>query len=65
MLVKNIQLKLFKLESKIERAENMSSGSIEDESRIDDLHYNLLKLQEQLMLPLYRSKYDRQKKTVL
>lgn len=43
---KNIEELIFELESKIEKAENNSSGSIEDESRLDDLHCELLKLEE-------------------
>jgi len=43
---KVIQQKIFELESKIERAENNSLGSIEDESQLDDLHYLLLSLEE-------------------
>jgi len=46
---KNIQWQIFELEAKIEHAENMSSGNIDDESRIDDLHCQLLKLEEQIV----------------
>ena len=37
---------IFELQAKIERAVNRSSGNIEDESRIDDLCYELLQLEE-------------------
>jgi len=40
------QQKTFDLEVKIERAVNLSSGSVEDESRIDDLYYELLELEK-------------------
>ena len=40
------QQKIFELQAKIERAVNLSSGSIEDESRIDDLCCELLQLEE-------------------
>ena len=43
---KIIQQQILKLQAMIEHAENHSSGSIEDESRIDDLHYALLELEE-------------------
>ena len=43
---KNIEQQIFELEAKIEHAENNSSESIEDESRLDDLHCELLKLEE-------------------
>lgn len=43
---KIIEQQIFELQTKIEHAENHSSGSIEDESRIDDLQYELLKLEE-------------------
>lgn len=43
---KNTHQQIFELQAKIERAENSSSGSIEDESRLDDLHCELLKLEE-------------------
>lgn len=36
-----------KIEAKIERAANESSGNIEDESRIDDLYCEILKLEEE------------------
>lgn len=45
---KNIEQQIFELQSKIERAENNSSGSIEDESRLDDLHCEFLILEEKL-----------------
>lgn len=44
--IKNIEQVIFELQAKIEHAENMSSGSIEDESRIDDLQCELLELEE-------------------
>jgi len=40
------QQQTFELQAKIERAVNRSSGSIEDESRIDDLCCELLQLEE-------------------
>ena len=40
------QRQIFELQAKIECAENRSSGSVEDESRLDDLHCELLKLEE-------------------
>ena len=43
---KMIQQQTFELQAKIERAVNRSSGSIEDESRVDDLQYELLKYEE-------------------
>ena len=43
---KNIKQQIFELQAKIEHTENHSSGSIEDESRLDDLHCELLKLEE-------------------
>lgn len=43
---KNIQQHIAYLEAKIEHEVNCSSGSIEDESRIDDLCCELLKLEE-------------------
>jgi len=43
---KNIQSKIFGLQIKIEHALNQSSGNVEDESRIDDLCCDLLKLEE-------------------
>lgn len=43
---KTIKQQIFELQAKIKRAENRSSGSIEDESRFDDLHCELLKLEE-------------------
>lgn len=43
---KIIEQQIFELQAKIEHAENHSSGSIEDESRLDDLHSELLKLEE-------------------
>lgn len=46
---KNIEQQIFELQAKIENAENKSSGSIEEESRLDDLHCELLKLEEQLI----------------
>lgn len=45
---KNIQRQIFELQTKIEKAENNSSGSIEDESRLDDLHCEFLILEEKL-----------------
>ncbi len=42
----NIHQLIFKLQAKIEHAENMSSGSIEDESQIDDLRLEFLKIEE-------------------
>lgn len=45
---KNIDQSIFGLQGKIERAENNSSGGIEDESRLDDLHCELLALEEML-----------------
>jgi predicted nucleic acid-binding Zn-ribbon protein len=39
---------IFELQGKIEKAENNSSGNIEDESRLDDLHCELLALEEML-----------------
>lgn len=45
---KNIEKQIFELHAKIENAENNSSGNIEDESRLDDLHYKLLRLEEQI-----------------
>ena len=45
---KSIQQQICELEARIQRAINHSSGSIEDESRIDDLHCALLELEEQL-----------------
>ena len=47
---KNIPSKIFGLQMKIEHAENLSLGTIEEESRIDDLECELLKLEEQLLL---------------
>jgi hypothetical protein len=44
--VKIVEQQIFGLQAKIEHAENHSSGSIENESRIDDLHCELLKLEE-------------------
>lgn len=43
---KNTQRQIFALEAKIEQAVNLSSGSIEDESRIDDLCCELLQFEE-------------------
>ncbi len=43
---KIIEQQIFELQAKIEYAENYSLGSIEDESRLDDLHYEFLKLEE-------------------
>ena len=43
---RTIKQKIVDLEARIERAENCSSGSIEEESRIDDLYYQLLKLED-------------------
>lgn len=43
---KNTQQQIFALEAKIERVVNHSSGSIEDESRIDDLCCELLQFEE-------------------
>lgn len=43
---KIVQQQILELQAKIERAERYSSGNIEDESRIDDLHCELLKLEE-------------------
>jgi len=43
---KNTQQQIINLEARIERAVNCSSGSIEDESRIDDLCCELLKFEE-------------------
>ena len=43
---KMTQQLIFELEAKIERAVNRSSGSVEDESRIDDLCCELLQLEE-------------------
>lgn len=43
---KIIQQQIMELQARIEHAENHSSGSIDDESRIDDLHCALLKLEE-------------------
>lgn len=43
---KNIQSKIFELEAKIEHAVNKSLGSVKEESRIDDLCCDLLKLEE-------------------
>jgi len=43
---KMTQQQIFELEAKIERAVNRSSGSVEDESRIDDLCCELLQLEE-------------------
>ena len=43
---KMTQQQIFELQAKIERAVNHSSGSIEDESRIDDLCCGLLQLEE-------------------
>ena len=40
------QQQIFDLQAKIERAENLSSGSIEDESRLDDLYCEHLKFEE-------------------
>ena len=40
------QKQIYELEAKIERAVNRSSGSIEDESRIDDLYCELLQIEE-------------------
>ena len=45
---KDIQSKIFELEAKVEQAIDQSSGSPEDESRIDDLFYNLLKLKREI-----------------
>ena len=45
---KNIGQQIFELQAKIENAENNSSGNIEDESRLDDLHCKLLRLEEQI-----------------
>lgn len=46
---KIVQQQIFKLQAKIERAESRSSGNIEDESRVDDLHCELLKLEEAIV----------------
>lgn len=43
---KNVQQHVACLEAKIEHEVNLSSGSVEDESRIDDLSCELLKLEE-------------------
>lgn len=43
---KNIYHQIANLEARIERAANRLSGNIEDESRIDDLCCELLKLEE-------------------
>lgn len=43
---KNIQSRIFELQIKIEHTVNQSSGNVEDESRIDDLCCDLLKLEE-------------------
>ncbi len=43
---KNIQQRIACLEAKIEHKINYSSGSVDDESRIDDLSCELLKLEE-------------------
>lgn len=43
---KNTEQQIFELQAKIEQAENNSSGNVEDESRLDDLHCKLLKLEE-------------------
>ena len=43
-----LEKEIFGLEGKIERANKESKGSIEEESRIDDLCCELLKLEEQL-----------------
>ena len=45
---KNIEWQIFELQGKIEYAVNKSAGSIDDESRIDDLCCDLFKLEEQL-----------------
>lgn len=45
---KNTEERISELQTQIEKAENNSSGSIEDESRLDDLHYELLTLEEKL-----------------
>lgn len=45
---RKINQSIFELQGKIEKAENNSSGSIEDESRLDDLHCGLLALEETL-----------------
>ena len=45
---KIIEQHIFELQAKIEHAENHSSRSIEDESRLDDLHCELLKLEEMI-----------------
>jgi len=44
---KIIKNKIVAIEGKIERATNCSSGSIEAESRIDDLCYELLSLENE------------------
>lgn len=46
---KIIEQQIFELQAKIEYAENHSSGGIEDESRIDDLQCELLKLEETIV----------------
>lgn len=43
---KNIQQLIVYLEARIEHKVNHSSGSVEDESRIDDLYCELLKFEE-------------------
>jgi len=45
---KKIDQSIFELQGKIEKAENNSSWYIEDESRLDDLHCELLSLEETL-----------------
>ncbi len=42
----NIHERVAYVEAKIEHEANFSSGSVEDESRIDDLCCELLKLEE-------------------
>lgn len=43
---KNIQQHIAYLEAKIEHKINHSSGSVKDESRVDDLYCELLKFEE-------------------
>ena len=41
---------IFELQAKTEHAENHSCGGIKDESRLDDLHCELLKLEEMIQI---------------
>jgi predicted nucleic acid-binding Zn-ribbon protein len=43
---KKIDQSIFRLQGKIEKAENNSSGSVKDESRLDDLHCELFSFEE-------------------